>query len=176
MKQIAFLFLAFIHLTAYNQDTTAYNQDTTAYNQDSIKIYNPLADASAELTAAIKQASEQNKHVLVQIGGNWCQWCIMLHGFFKSEQKIDSIINADYVLVRINFSPENRNYDVLARLDYPQRFGFPVLLILDENGKRLHTQDSWFLERGRGYDPEKVKRFLLIWNRTAVNPAEYVKK
>jgi hypothetical protein len=48
-------------------------------------------------------------------------------------------------------------------LGYPQRFGFPVLVVLDENGKQLHTQDSALLEKGNGYDREKVKSFLRNW-------------
>lgn len=148
----------------------------STFGEDSIKIYNPAADASAELSAAIKAAQEQNKHVLVQVGGNWCSWCIMLHGFFQSEYQVDSILKADYILVRINYSPENKNREVLANLEFPQRFGFPVLLVIDGNGKRLHTQDSGLLELGRGYDPDKVKRFLLSWNRAAVDPTTYLKK
>ena len=145
----------------------------TACGEDSIKIYNPKADAAAELNAAIKAAGDQNKHVLVQVGGNWCPWCIKLHGFFQSEHQIDSILKTDYVLVRINYSPENRNREVLAGLEFPQRFGFPVLLVLDGKGKRLHTQDTGLLELDKGYDPEKIKRFLLSWNRKAVDPANY---
>jgi len=148
----------------------------TASAQDSIKIYNPKADAAKELNEAVNSAADQNKHVLVQIGGNWCPWCIRLHGFFHSEHQVDSILKADYILVRVNYSPENKNPEVLAHLDYPQRFGFPVLLVLDHNGKRLHTQDTGLLELGKGYDPEKVKRFLLTWNRSAVDPTSYVKK
>jgi len=144
--------------------------------QDTVKLYNPSADAADDLKSAIKIAAEQNKHVLVQVGGNWCSWCIRLHGFFESEQQVDSILKADYVLLRINYSPENKNPEVLAGLDYPQRFGFPVLLIIDQNGRRLHTQDTGLLELGKGYDPEKVKRFLLSWNRTAIDPVNYSMK
>ena len=138
--------------------------------QDSVKIYNPKADAANELSAAIAKANAENKHVLIQVGGNWCSWCIRLHGFMNSNQQIDSIVKADYVLIRINYSPENKNPEVLASLEYPQRFGFPVLLVLDQKGRRLHTQDSGLLEQGKGYDAEKIMRFLLSWNRSAVNP------
>lgn len=148
----------------------------TSFGQDSIKIYNPKADAAADLERAVKAANEQGKHVLVQVGGNWCSWCIRLHSFFQSEQKIDSILNSDYILLKINYSPENKNPDVLAKLDFPQRFGFPVLLIVDGNGKRLHTQDSGLLELGKGYDAEKIERFLLSWNRAAVDPKSYLKR
>jgi len=145
----------------------------TLKSQEAVKLYNPDADAKNDLAMAIRTAKEQNKHVLIQVGGNWCSWCIKLHGFFESEAKVDSILKADYVLLRINYSKENKNPEVLASLDYPQRFGFPVLLVLDQNGKRLHTQDTGLLELDKGYDPEKVSRFLLSWNRTAVDPRSY---
>lgn len=141
--------------------------------QETVKIYHPEADAKADLEQAIQNAQEQNKHVLVQIGGNWCPWCIRLHGFFESEAKVDSILQKDYVLVRINYSKENKNPQVLASLGYPQRFGFPVLVVLDRNGQRLHTQDTGLLELDKGYDPEKVSRFLLNWNAAAVNPDNF---
>jgi thioredoxin-related protein len=142
-------------------------------SQTPVKLYNPAADAKKDLALAVQTAKEQNKHVLVQVGGNWCSWCVKLHGFFESNASIDSILKADYVLVRINYSPENKNPGVLASLGYPQRFGFPVLLILDQNGQRLHTQDTGYLELDKGYDPEKVSRFLLGWNVAAVDPKNY---
>ncbi|WP_217447779.1 hypothetical protein [Maribellus comscasis] len=36
-----------------------------------IKIYNPKADAKEELADAVKKASMENKHVFIQVGGNW---------------------------------------------------------------------------------------------------------
>lgn len=162
MKYILAFFAFLLPLTLHSQETT--------------KIYNPNADASSELSAAINKASEQNKHVLIQVGGNWCPWCLKLHAFFHAEQKLDSILNADYVVIRINFSPENRNHEVLAGLGYPQRFGFPVLLVLDGKGNRLHTQDTGYLELDKGYDAEKIERFLMNWNKRAVDPGSYVQK
>ena len=59
----------------------------------------------------------------------------------------------------------------LPSLEFPQRFGFPVFVILDENGKRIHTQNSAFLKKGDGYDKEKVLRFFKNWSPQALNPA-----
>jgi thiol:disulfide interchange protein len=84
-------------------------------------------------------------------------------------------MRADYVLAKINFSKENKNPETMALLGYPQRFGFPVLVVLDAEGNRLHTQNTAYLEQDKGYDVEKVKGFLLDWNRTAINPATYQK-
>jgi hypothetical protein len=88
---------------------------------------------------------------------------------------LDSILKADYVLVRINYSKENRNPETMTLLEYPQRFGFPVLVLLDAEGNRLNTQNTAYLEQDKGYNAEKVKGFLLDWNRAAINPVNYPK-
>ena len=43
------------------------------------------------------------------------------------------------------------------------------VIVLDENGKVLHVQDSSFLEEGQGYNKDKVLRFLNNWTPKAVN-------
>ena len=40
---------------------------------------------------------------------------------------------------------------------------------VDKNGNVLHTQDSSFLEEGKGYNKEKVLRFFKNWTPTAAN-------
>jgi len=138
-------------------------------------IYNPAANASEELAAAVRRASSENKHILVQVGGNWCSWCLKLHKFFKSELSVDSIIQQNYVFLLINYSKENKNLDILEKFEFPQRFGFPVLLILDKTGKRLHTQDTSLLEENEGYSVKKVKDFLKQWTAAALKPELYKK-
>lgn len=136
------------------------------------KLYNPSADAAAELRDAVARAGREGKHVLVQVGGNWCSWCLKLHDTMTRSAAIDSLLRADFVVIRVNFSKENRNESTLATLEYPQRFGFPVLLVLDGTGKRLHTQDSGLLERDKAHDPEMVYRFLHLWRPAAVRGGE----
>ncbi|MBN2610637.1 MAG: thioredoxin family protein [Bacteroidales bacterium] len=136
-------------------------------------LYNPNADAKIQLDSAISVANNGNKHVLVQVGGNWCKWCIKLHRFLNDEPVLDSMLTAGYIFVPVNYSKENRNFAVMEQLGYPQRFGFPVLVILDSQGRRLHTQDTWFLEEGEGYSREKIKRFLESWNVRAVSKDTY---
>lgn len=92
--------------------------------QEKLPVYDTAANAQADLQQALQQAQLENRHVLVQVGGNWCPWCIRLHDFFKSTPVIDSILNSDYILVHVNFSKENKNPEVMEQLSYPQRFGF----------------------------------------------------
>ena len=135
--------------------------------EESAHLYNPEADAKADIAAAVKQAKAENKNVLLQVGGNWCPWCIRLHKFIDSDPKIDSLLYTDYVFVLVNYSKENKNDAVMKELGNPQRFGFPVLCVLDPEGKLLHIQDTWYLEKDKSYDREKLMHFLEMWNVSA---------
>ena len=44
-------------------------------------------------------------------------------------------MNANYVVYHLNYSKENYNAKLLTKYNFPQRFGFPVFLILDGEGK-----------------------------------------
>ena len=47
-------------------------------------------------------------------------------------------------------------------------FGFPVFVVLDDEGNVIHIQDSSFLEGGQGYNQEKVLRFFKNWTPKAI--------
>ena len=149
---------------------------SNCYSQEKVKIYDPTANASEQIKKAVNSAQQQHKNILIQIGGNWCPWCLKLHHFIQDHQELDSIIKADYVFIRINYSKENKNPRVMQQLQYPQRFGFPVLVVLDQHGKLLHTQDTGYLEKGDSYDEANIKRFLTLWNIKALNPDTYKSK
>ncbi|MFO7617778.1 MAG: thioredoxin family protein [Bacteroidales bacterium] len=133
------------------------------------KIYNPQADARKEISAAIKKANAGNKHVFIQVGGNWCSWCLLFHSYINEEPEVKKLIEENYVFTLLNFSPENRNIELLNKFGNPGRFGYPVFLILDGKGKLIHTQDSGLLEEGKGYNKSKVTGFLRNWSPAAVN-------
>jgi len=139
--------------------------------QQTVKIYNPDADAKAEVTTAIAKAASEDKHVFLQVGGNWCPWCVKFHKMITEDAKLDSLIRANYVVVKVNYSKENKNDELLATLGYPQRFGFPVFVILDEKGNVIHTQDSGYLEQDKGYSSEKVERLFLNWSAYTMKEA-----
>jgi len=141
-----------------------------------VNIYDTNADALAALKKAVDKAKVEGKHVFVQIGGNWCPWCVRFHHLTDTNAVVKAAQEKDFVVVRVNYSKENKNETALAQLEYPQRFGFPVFVILNADGKRIHTQSSGYLEQGKGYDEKAVTDFLKAWTPAAVNPATYVKK
>ncbi len=138
-----------------------------------VKLYNPAANAEKDLADIIKRAKIENKNIFIQAGGNWCVWCMEFNRFSNTDKEVDSMINADYIVYHLNYSIENKNASVFTRFGYPQRFGFPVFLILDGNGNRLHTQNTSYLEQGKGYNKRKLIEFLQHWNRNAVDPLAY---
>lgn len=118
-------------------------------------IYDPQANAQADIKHAVALAAKEHKHVFVQVGGNWCVWCVRFNKLVNSDPDLKKLMDENYVLVHVNYSPENKNEKVLAELGYPQRFGFPVFVILDAKGNRIHTQNSGYLEEGPGHSKRK---------------------
>ena len=161
MKQILTIVLMLILSSSYAQTA---------------KLYNPDADVSVVIAEGLTKAKAQNKHLLLQIGGNWCPWCLKFHQFCLADNEINTFINKNYITIKVNYSKENRNLAELKKLDYPQRFGFPVFVILDADGKRIHTQNSAYLEEEKGYSRKKVLDFLSQWSPQALNPNLYLDK
>ncbi len=139
-------------------------------------IYDAKADVSATISQGIKHAQEANKQIFLQIGGNWCPWCVKFHKLWNEDPEIKAAMDKNYITILVNYSKENHNLEAMKKLEYPQRFGFPVFVILDTNGKRLHTQNSAYLEEGDGYSKKKVLDFLNQWSSVALNPTRYREK
>ncbi len=141
------------------------------------KLYNPEANAKKEISDAVTKAKKEGKNVFIQVGGNWCVWCLRFNKLVTESPELTKIMNDNYVVLHVNYSKENKNDEALASLGYPQRFGFPVFVVLDANGKRLNTQNSAYLEDGKGAHSEKlVSEFLQSWTPTAINPDTYKAK
>ncbi len=150
-----------------------------AFSQERTGPYNPDANVRADLKAAVMLAQAENKHVLVQFGGNWCPWCIRFHKLVEGSPQVDSLVTADYIYVLANVpgKKDERDYALLEEYGFPNRFGFPVFVILDGTGKQIHIQDSGILEHctEKGYDTTKVVTFLRMWNVKATDPKKYTK-
>ena len=141
------------------------------------KLYNPNANAAAEIDTAIKKAAAENKFVLIMAGGNWCSWCLEFNRSTKADPQVDSTINSSFICYHLNYSKENMNEAVFAKYGYPQRFGFPVFIVLDGKGQRMNTQNSEYLEDGKkSYDQKKVLSFLEQWSPKALSPEAYSKQ
>lgn len=128
------------------------------------KPYNAAENAEARIAELVKQAKAENKNIILQAGGNWCIWCLRFNNFVQTTPELKDIVDENYLYYHLNYSPENKNEKVFAKYDNPgAKFGYPVFIVLDQNGKMIHTQDSAVLEEGKGYSIQKVKEFFLKW-------------
>jgi len=139
-----------------------------ATNTISQNVYDEKADGSKQIDQAITQAQKENKYIFAMVGGNWCKWCLMFNEFTQTNQNVKKTLADNFIFIHINYSKANQNESSMKRLGYPQRFGFPVFVILNENGDRIHTQHSAYLEQGEGYSEKEVISFLNLWTKQAV--------
>ena len=123
--------------------------------------FDPKADAAKDIANAIKLATKQNKRILLDVGGEWCPWCHKLDEFFLTNKEAAKILKEKYVVVKVNYSQENKNETVLSK--YPKIEGYPHLFVLDKSGKLLHSQNTGDLETGDHHDAAKVIPFLKKW-------------
>lgn len=144
------------------------------------KVYDEEINQLEQIDKAVAQAKREGKFVICQLGGNWCPWCLKFADYISKDSDITKIINDNFVYIHVNYNPRmakskdeavaKRAAALMKRLDNAGRFGYPVFIVLDKNGKIIHIQDSGYLEEGEGYNKEKVMRFFKNWTPKAVNP------
>lgn len=143
------------------------------------KVYDEEINQLEQIDKAVAQAKREGKFVICQLGGNWCPWCLKFADYISKDSDITKIINDNFVYIHVNYNPRmakskdeavaKRAAALMKRLDNAGRFGYPVFIVLDKNGKIIHIQDSGYLEEGEGYNKEKVMRFFKNWTPKAVN-------
>lgn len=125
-------------------------------------IYDESADGAKQIADALVRAKKEGKHVLLQFGANWCGWCHKLHKLFDTDKSIADELKSHYVVVMIDVN-KGHNKEIDTKYGHPTRFGLPVIVILDSDGKQLTTQDTGKLEEGDHHNPKKVLAFLKEW-------------
>jgi thiol:disulfide interchange protein len=138
----------------------ALGVSVSAYAGD--KPFDPTRDSNKDLRAAMEQAHREHKNILMDVGGNWCPWCIVLDRTLNEDAELSVLLEKNYVLMHVNFSRENENLDFLA--PYPKAKGYPAWYVLSAKGKLLKAEDTSELEQTHkldaGYNKATLKTFL----------------
>ncbi len=135
--------------------------DSTTPATESREKFDPTRDAAKDIADAVVLASRDSRRILLDVGGEWCIWCHKLDKFFNDNKDAAEFLHANFIVVKINYSKENKNEKVLSA--YPPVKGYPHLFVLDSSGKLLHSQDTGKLESGDHHDHDKVLSFLKAW-------------
>ena len=120
--------------------------------------YDPQANPTAGLKTAFERASHEGKSVLLDIGGEWCIWCHQLDRFIGDHDELLELLQTRYVVLKVNYSPENKNTEFLSHC--PKITGFPFLMVLNAEGKLLGSAPPGGLGENNTYNVEKVRAFL----------------
>ena len=149
----------------------AYKIGPRAYNAMRLRelsgrnVYDLQVDPDRALAAARAQAQSDGRHVLVVLGGNWCQWCLALDDLMRTNEEISGYLSRNFVVVKLDSARAKALDDAWGK---PTRLGVPVMVFLDAEGKPRHVQETVSLERWAGkilaHDPDRVMIVLRRWS------------
>lgn len=137
------------------------SQDSTAGSFYVVAEYDPERNPSEDLERAVERAKSENKRILLEVGGEWCVWCHLLHDFLISHERVTAALDDGFLVIRVNYGPANENETFLSR--FPEISGYPHIFVLDTDGSLLHSQRTELLEEGRSYNEAAVLSFLDKW-------------
>ena len=129
--------------------------------------YDPARNAERDIQEAVAEAKRTEKRVLVEVGGLWCIWCTHLDEFFDKQVDLLAFREQYFVMVKVNYSDENKNEALLKQ--YPKVAGYPHIFVLGADGILLHSQDTGDLEEGKSYNLGKFTDFLKLWATAAAD-------
>jgi thioredoxin-related protein len=119
---------------------------------------------NAAIDAALVRAKAGDKRVILDMGGNWCSWCRSLAAVMELPEA-KPYIEKNFEVVNINVSSAkgmtDRNNQVLKRFGIPKVDGFPWLVVLDADGKVLHS--SYEVTDDNHQTPQAMVDWLASW-------------
>ncbi len=107
--------------------------------------FDPIRNPNQDLETAIAKAQKENKRIILDIGGEWCGWCLAMDFYFMKNSSLEKLRDKNFVWLKVNMSDKNENKEFLAK--YPEIKAYPHLFILEKDGSLLHSQDTSELEK-----------------------------
>jgi thiol:disulfide interchange protein len=123
-------------------------------------LYSDTADPKADIAAAMKLARRQNKHIILDFGGNWCGDCLVLDYYFHQSPN-DAMLAKYFLVVHVDIGHMDHNVDIAEKYKVPIKKGVPALAVLDATGKLLYSQQNKEYEKVT--DKAVVTEFLNRW-------------
>jgi len=124
--------------------------------------FDAARNPASDVKAAVVTATKEKKRIILDVGGEWCSWCHKLDKFLAAHSDLDEYLSLHFVVVKVNYSKENKNEEFLKQ--YPEIDGYPHFFVLAPDGKFLLSQSTGDFEAGKGYDHDKILKFLKTWS------------
>lgn len=123
--------------------------------------YDPYSDPSIDGTNALLYAKQTNRKVLIEVGGDWCQWCHILDKFITDHPQIKTTLYDNFVILKVNVSDDNKNKEFMSSM--PKVDGYPHVYITDIKGSIDFSGDlSPLLKKGK-FSEKLFLEFLNRW-------------
>lgn len=140
---------------------SVYAQEKSQKKYEGVTKFDPARNPAEDVKDAVIEAERSNRRIILDVGGNWCIWCHRIDNFIDENKDLSGLLHKNFIVVKINYSPENKNEKFLSQ--YPKIPGYPHFFVLDEKGNLIHSQDTGKLEKGKGYDKGKFIAFVKKW-------------
>lgn len=152
-----------VHFTAAQGIPDAVGSPTAAASLDYVPVhkFDPKRDPAADLQAAIAEAQHTGKHIILDVGGDWCVYCHQMDKLFEQHPELARLRDDHFVTVAVYYGSDNKNSQFFSR--YEKIPAIPHFYVLNEHGQLLHSQHVIELRAGHAYSPDKMKAFLLRW-------------
>lgn len=128
------------------------------------KVYDVNADVRAEYAAGLARAQKEKKQLLVVLGGNWCNWCLVLDELMREDTQLRDYLSEHYVVLKLDSAAAKPLDETWGR---PTRQGVPVLIFVAHDGTVRHIQETISLAVWNGrilaHDPHRVLEVLKRW-------------
>ena len=122
--------------------------------------FDKTADPQKDVSEALQKAKKSNKHIVLIVGGDWCRWTGTFENFLDDNEKIAKSFYDSFEVVEIYYGKGmNKSAKALLK-QFPPITGTPYFYILDKTAKLLYAINSESMERGYGYNRNKVIKFI----------------
>lgn len=130
--------------------------------------YDPSRDPTSDLVLATARAEENNRLILLIVGGYWCSWCITLDRYLEKNEEFSTLFYRTFEVVKIYYGSENENQMFLSK--FPKITGYPHFFIMDANFALVGNQTTGSLEQRKRYplssehyEEKRMNEFLDKW-------------
>ena len=130
----------------------------------SMQVYDEKANADQVVDAAMAKAKKGHKLLLIDMGGNWCPDCVVLHNLMLVPA-MQKFLDAHYEVAMVDVGKFDRNPQIGARYGYNTRLkGVPTILVVDPATNKVINGEQVFALSNAGHQtPQDLADYLAKW-------------
>jgi len=130
----------------------------------SMQVYDEKANADKVVDDAMARAKKNHKLLLIDMGGNWCPDCVVLHNLMLVPA-MQKFIDAHYEVALVDVGKFDRNPQIGERFGYPGRLkGVPTILVVNpQTSKVINSEQVFALSNAGHQTPQDLADYLARW-------------